>query len=400
MVPEYAAVLLRYGEIGIKSKQTRRRMTDLLVRQVELALEEHGVHYSGIDRQYGRVFIRTSEAKQAAEVASRIFGIVSVSPVVITSSNLDEIIDVGEQLALKEFEPGQSFRVGARRVGEHDYTSQEIREKLGERLFEGQMGLPVDLHSPQQEIYVEVRHETAYLFTKTVKGVGGMPTGTQGKVVCTVSTGLDSPVAAYKVMKRGCIPVFVYFDNSPHCDAACTEVAIAQTKVLASYIYGHQVKMYIIPHASDLDEAMARGPEKMTCLFCKRNMLRLAREVAILEQADAIVTGEIIGEQASQTTANLRAIDTAVTDFPILRPLAGDDKVDIMRAAQQIGTYEFTDEGLSCCNLAPRYPSIKADRDKVYCAEEDMDLGILQDELKRARVETLREWPRTRQDPS
>ena len=370
-------------------------MTDLLVRQIEIALEEHGIQHSGIDRQYGRVFIETSEALRAAEVVSRVFGIVSTSPVVMTSSDFEAIIDTGEQLAQKEFTPGKSFRVGARRVGTHSYTSQDLREKLGERLFEGQMGLPVDLHSPEQEIYVEVRHDKAYIFTNKVKGVGGMPTGTQGKVVCTISTGLDSPVAAYKVMKRGCIPVFVYFDNSPHCDAACTDAAIAQAKVLASYIYGHEIKMYIIPHGPDLDEAMAHGPGKMTCLFCKRNMLRLAREVAILEGADAIVTGEIIGE-ASQTTANLRAIDNAVSDFPILRPLAGDDKVDIMRTAQQIGTYEFTNEGLSCCTLAPRYPSIRADRTRVSEAEKDMDPKILQEEIQGARIEVLREWPRSK----
>ena len=123
-----------------------------------------------------------------------------------------------------------------------------------------------------------------------------MPTGTQGKVVCTVSTGLDSPIAAYKVMKRGCIPVFVYFDNTPYCDSGCTDVAIRQTQVLADFIHGYEVKMYIVPHSPDLDEAKAHGPEKMTCIFCKRNMLRLAREIALKEDADAIVTGEI--EQA------------------------------------------------------------------------------------------------------
>lgn len=391
MVPEYSAVLLRYGELGIKSKQTRRRMTDILLRQVKLALDEHEISYSGIDWQYGRLLIETSEANRAAEVASQIFGIVSTSPVLVTCSKLDDIIDGGESLALHEFEPGKSFKVDARRIGTHDYKSQDIREKLGERIFEGPMKLPVDVHRPEQEIYVEVRDERAYIFVKTFEGLGGMPTGTQGKVVCTISTGLDSPVAAYKVMRRGCIPVFVYFDNTPHCDERCTEVAIEQARLLASFIYGYEVKMYIVPHGDDLEEAIRKGPKKMTCLFCKRNMLRLAREVALLEDAEAIVTGEIIGEQASQTTANLRAIDSAVCDFPILRPLAGDDKVDVMRLAQEIGTYGFARESVTCCTLAPRYPTIRAEADRVISAESDMRLEVLQDEIRNARVEVLRE---------
>jgi thiamine biosynthesis protein ThiI len=221
-----------------------------------------------------------------------------------------------------------------------------------------------------------------------------MPTGTQGKGVCTVSTGLDSPIAAYKVMKRGCIPVFVYFDNTPYCDSGCTDVAIRQTQVLADFIHGYEVKMYIVPHSPDLDEAKAHGPEKMTCIFCKRNMLRLAREIALKEDADAIITGEIIGEQASQTTANLRVIDSAVDDFPILRPLAGDDKVDITHLAQEIGTYQFASEGVSCCTLAPQYPSIRANEETALKAEEDMDLEILKEEIGNAQVLVLRKAPK------
>ena len=384
--------MLRYGEIGIKSKQTRRRMTGFLVKHIRLALEEHNVPCSAIIDEWGRIFIETDQVMEAARVASQIFGIVSVSPVVVTSSDMDSILDAGEQLALAEFESGKSFAVRARRIGTHEFSSQDVRERLGERLFEGvpQLELTVDLKNPDQFIYVEVRDDKAYLFTRVIDGVGGMPTGTQGKVVCTVSTGLDSPIAAYKVMKRGCIPVFVYFDNSPYCDAVCTDIAIRQAQILANFIYGFDVKMYIVPHGPDLDDAIKHGPEKMMCIFCKRNMLRLAREVAMREGADAIVTGEIIGEQASQTTANLKVIDSVVTDLPVLRPLAGDDKVDITRLAQRIGTYQFADEGVSCCTLAPQYPAIASTKEAALKAETDMDMSILKSEIDRARIVILR----------
>ncbi len=385
-------MLVRFGEIGIKSKQTRRRMTKMLADHILSALDEKGVSYSAVRNEFSRIFVDTNEAKRAAEIAARIFGVVSTSPVVVTSSSLDDILETAEALARANFRRGLSFAVGARRIGEHAYSSQELRNRLGERLLEGNsdLQLRVDLKNPEQSIYVEVRDTASHIFTETVKGVGGMPTGSQGKVVCTISTGLDSPIAAFKVIKRGAIPIFVYFDNSPHCDKNCTELAVQQAQLLANYIYGHTVKMYIVPHWPDLEDAIRHGPEKMTCLFCKRNMMRIAREIAVAEGADAIVTGEIIGEQASQTTANLRVINEAVPDFPILRPLAGDDKVDIERIAQEIGTYTFAEAGLQCCDLAPKYPAISSTVQKAIEGEKTMDPSILKSEFEKARVLILR----------
>lgn len=386
-------MILRFGEIGIKSNQTRRRMTNLLISHVESALRENEVPFEKVHSVYGRIYIETDKAMKAAEVAAQVFGIVSTSPVVETTAEMDEILKTGEQLARSEFKKGLTFAVGGRRIGEHPFSSQEVRGNLGERILEGipELELKVDLSNPEQEIYVEVRDDKAHLFTQTIKGVGGMPTGSQGKAVCTISTGLDSPIAAYKVMKRGVIPVFLHLDNTPYADENCSEIAVKQAQLLAKYIHGFEVKLYIVPHAPDIEEARKHAPEKMTCLFCKRNMLRIAREIAILENADVIVTGEIIGEQASQTTANLRVIEQAVTDYPILRPLAGDDKVDIEHLAQQIGTYEFAKEGASCCTLNPKYPSVKADPIEVSSCEAPMDLDILNEELKNARVMILRE---------
>lgn len=392
MVVEYTSVLVRFGEIGIKSKQTRRRMTNLLAHHIQSALKEHNITFSDIRIEYGRIFIVTDDAENAARVAARVFGVVSTSPVVETSANKDKILETGEILARKYFKRGLTFAVDGRRTGSHEYTSQEIRGLLGERILEGipELELEVNLTSPQQSIYIEIRDDCSYFFIDTIKGVGGMPTGTQGKAVCTVSTGLDSPVAAYKVMKRGVVPVFVYFDNSPHANSRCAEIATQQAQLLANYIYGFEVKLYIVPHWPDLEDAIKHGPKKLTCLFCKRNMMRIAREIAIVERADLIVTGEIIGEQASQTTANLRAIDEAVLDFPILRPLAGDDKVDVERLAHEIGTYRFASEGIDCCDLAPQYPAIASTVESVVKAEEHMNHSILSSELRNAKIILLR----------
>ncbi len=392
MEPEYSAVLLRYGEIGIKSKQTRRRMTDLLTKHIRSALREKQVKFSKVRKEYGRIFVESKDVDNAARVASRVFGIVSASPVVVIPAQLDTILKTGQAMARNSFEKGRSFAVGARRVGTHEFSSQDVREKLGAQILTGlpDLKLRVDLTSPEQSIYVEVRDDSAYLFTDTIDGVGGMPTGSQGKVVCALSSGLDSPIAAYRVMKRGCIPVFVNFDNTPYASDDCSELVTKQAQLLADFIHNYHVKLYIVPHGADLKEAIEHGPPKMTCIFCKRNMLRMAREIAIREDADAIVTGEIIGEQASQTTRNLRAINTAVCDFPVLRPCAGDDKMEIEALAQKIGTYEFAHEGLSCCSLAPEHPVTRVQPDEVIAAEQRMGLGVLVQQVESARIVTLR----------
>ncbi|MBD3406484.1 MAG: tRNA 4-thiouridine(8) synthase ThiI [Candidatus Lokiarchaeota archaeon] len=392
MKPGYSAVLVRYGEIGIKSKQTRKRMTALLARNISSAINEQKLPLEKVRRTWGRIFIETSEPEKVAELVSRVFGVVSCSPVVVVTSELETMIKTGFELAKHEFDKGKSFAVGARRVGEHTFSSQDIREQLGAKILHElpELDLNVNLSEPEQSVYVEVRNDTAYIFLRTIDGVGGMPTGTQGKVVCTVSTGLDSPIAAFKVMKRGCVPVFVYFDNTPYAQDGCTALAIRQAQLLADYIYGFEVKLYIIPHGPDLDMIKSCGIERATCIHCKRNMLRLAREVAILENADAIVTGEILGEQASQTSQNLRVISSVVCDFPILRPCVGDDKVEIQEMAIKIGTYQFAKEGLSCCSLAPSYPLLHAQQNKIESSEKEMDFSVIEEEVKAARVEVLR----------
>lgn len=226
------------------------------------------------------------------------------------------------------------------------------------------------------------------------EGVRGIPTGSQGKVVCMISGGLDSPIASFKAMKRGCVPVFVHFDNTPFGDESTKDLAIRQAQHLVQYIHGHEVKMYIIPHGDDLVDILKHAPRKMTCVFCRRNMYRLAREVAIYEDADAIVTGEIIGEQASQTTRNLLVETDAFCDVPILRPCIGYDKDDIVRTAREIGTYKFAHEAVSCCSLPPRYPSVHASLEVVKRAEESMDMGLIKEQFSRAEVLILKEGVR------
>lgn len=311
-------------------------MLQQLVENLDSALRGEDIQFKGIKCHSRSIFIDTGDMIEAARVASRVFGVSAASPVVVM--------------------PAASIN--------HESTTQ------------GQ--------------HIEVVDEEAYVVDRAIEGVGGLPSGSEGKVVCTISGGLDSPVAAFKAMKRGCVPIFVHFDNVPYGDESTRDLAIRQAKCLVEYIHGHEVKMYVIPHGEDLTDILQHAPRKMTCIFCRRNMYRLAEKVALREDADAIITGEIIGEQASQTTRNLLAEESAVCDVAIIRPCIGDDKVEIEKLAMKIGTYKFTHEAVSCCSLPPKYPTIHARLGEIRPAEEKMDMGILDAELSDAEVTILK----------
>ncbi len=384
------AVIIRYNEIAIKSRQTRRRFVDLLIKAFKKAL-----HYNNIDEyrirvEFGRIFIDTEQAYEVSKIVSKIFGVHSVSPALKINAKFDEIMNTGLEYAKTISNLGNTFVIRARRVGQHDFTSDDINRKLGEKVLNSIKNLHVNLKNPDWTLYVEIRNENAYLFHEIIQGVGGLPTGTQGKIIATISGGLDSPVAIYKAMKRGCIPVFVHFNNGQFVDRVNLQKALEAAKILASYIWTFNVKMYIVPHEEDLMNALQHTHPKMICIFCRRNMYRLAEKIAIKEKADAIITGEMIGEQASQTLRNLRVTSQAISDIPIHRPVIGDDKLDVERIAKEIGTYNINAISSRSCGLAPKYPIINADLEKILELESHMDFEeILDDELNRAIVINL-----------
>jgi thiamine biosynthesis protein ThiI len=308
-----------------------------LVKNLEAALKEHAVSFDKIKPLCQFIFISTTNPQEVTRITSGVFGVSSASPVIV-SSLVDAIV----------------------LPSNHTYTKEECENEV-------------------------------FLSTERFDGVGGLPTGSQGKVVCTISGGLDSPIAAYKMMKRGCIPVFVHFDNVPFGDESTRNLAIRQAKRLTEYIYGYEIKMYIVPHGDDLTEVLRHAPRKMTCIFCRRNMYRLAQEVALLENADAIVTGEIIGEQASQTTRNLLAEESAISELPIIRPCIGDDKDEIVKMAMKIRTYEFAHEAVSCCSLPPKYPTVYSNLEIIDPTEEKMEMDLISSEIGEAEVIILKE---------
>jgi len=225
---------------------------------------------------------------------------------------------------------------------------------------------------------------------ETNKPIKPTPSRVQGKAICLVSGGIDSPVAAWLAMRKGCEPIFLYYDNSPFTDETTKERAIDAVKKLREYSLEKRVKLYVIPHGEDLAEILRDCPRNLTCVLCRRMMYRVAEKVALMENADAIVTGEIIGEHASQTLINLRVESEALSQVSVLRPLVGMDKLEVERLARNIGTFDASTRPASCCTGPPRKPRTRASLEEVRQAERRLKIGeMITKDLKDAVLLTI-----------
>jgi thiamine biosynthesis protein ThiI len=274
---------------------------------------------------------------------------------------------------------GDRFAVKCKRVGKQGYSSDDVRKLLGQRVldeFGEKLGLSVDLGSPDVVLGVEVRDDQAFVYSQVLDAVGGMPLGTQPKLVGLFSGGTDSAVGLWMVMKRGCPVVPVYFDNTPFVDEATTERAFRVAEVLFSWAVGFPRKVYVVSHGENLKHIMETH-RKYSCLLCKRMMYRVAKRLAEQLRAEGIVTGEAIGEQASQTLTNLRVLDSVVKEYPVHRPLLGFDKEETEALARKIGTYDFSSSKAADCGAVPYQPSTKAKLEDVLKAEEKLDIETM-----------------------
>jgi thiamine biosynthesis protein ThiI len=376
----YDTVIIRFsGEMGLKKHWTKKRYEKQLARNLKKNLKHYEVAYTELVRKHSRFYLKTGSAVDAAQKLARVFGISSASPAIETSSKFDDVIGKSMLLAEKVLKDGDSFAVTCKRVGKQDYSSADVRNMLGQRVldeFGEKLGLSVDLGNPDVTLGVEVRGDQAFVYSQVFEGVGGMPLGTQAKLVGLFSGGIDSPVGLWLVMKRGSPVVPVYFDISPFADEKTTERAYRVAEALFSWAIGFPRKVYVVSHGENLKQIMEVN-RKYSCLLCKRMMYRVAERLAEQFWAEGIVTGEAIGEQASQTLTNLRVLDSAVNKYPIHRPLLGFDKAETEAVARKIGTYTFSSEKAGSCTAVPYQPSTKAKLEDVLKAEEKLDIEAM-----------------------
>ncbi len=358
--------LIRYGELSLKSERVRRRWEEVLLRQLR--------SLPGVERAWrerGRLWV---EGEGLEEGLRRVFGVVSFSP--CERCSLEELEErVVDFCRRKGFDRGGTFAVRVRRTGSHPFTSPQKAAELGSLLLQTFPGLRVDLDRPERELFVEIRGRDCYLFSEVIKGAGGIPLGVEGRVVSLFSGGIDSPVASWLMMKRGCETVLLHLDVSPFQSAEARRRAERVAGILSRYHPG--LELVVREHGGFLRRVREfleeKGEERYTCLLCKRQMYREGERLAEERGAQALVTGESLGQVASQTLANLRVLDQACS-LPVLRPLVGLDKVEIERLAREIGTWEESSKEVGRCGAAPPRPSTAARLERILELEEELGL--------------------------
>ena len=366
--------IVRYAEIGVKSDKARAFFEEVLITNIKRAimLKDPAVK---IFRERGRIYVET-DCEEAITSLNKIFGISSYSPVKPASTSKIELIEEISEYAAENLTGVSSFAVRCKRIGAHPYASRDIEREAGAKiLFDFNNKLKVNLEKPDKTIFVEIREKEAYIYHQIILGPGGLPVGTQGRFISLISGGIDSPVAAYMVMKRGAIPVILYFDNTPYSTSNLINSILEISKKLEEYASYRRIPVYTVPYNVILKNITESTPgSKYICLLCKRFMLRIAERLAVKLKAEAIVTGEAIGQKASQTMRNMLIISNAVKTIPVIRPLVAFDKLEIETLAKRIGTYHISLENKACCMFAPKHPSIKAELETIEKIEETLDI--------------------------
>ena len=370
-------IIVRYGEIGVKSSKVRGRFERKLIKNIKTVIEGQ------VEVKQGRIFVYPQDFDGALKSLAKIVGIVSYSPAITTKTNWDSIKDlikiyIKEMIDEGKFSGKNSFAIRCRRVGEHDFSSQEMAAFCGSVVYEITES-KVDLTNPDFELFMEIREDKTYIFHQKITGLGGLPLGTQGKVLALVSGGIDSPVAAFLMMKRGCKVTILNFNNHPYTSKSNEKILKIHQK-LKEYSIGSKLKLYQINYGEYLQKCEEHAPKRMTCILCKSGMYQIAEKIAKEEKALAIVDGSSLGQVASQTLPNILATHHS-TSMPILSPLISLDKVEIVELGKKIGTYDISIIPGKDCSAAPLHPETNSELTKVL---EAMKAINAENELEKA----------------
>jgi tRNA uracil 4-sulfurtransferase len=368
-------VMARYGELFLKSEPVKHHFIGMLLRNIKKALGASGITCR-YETPRGRILIYGNEPERSAAIVSRIFGIVDVCVCKRTSADPADISNCALGLAFPQLSAGMSFAVRAKRQHKTGLTSQELGTEIGSYVYDHIPGLTVDLDNPDYEIFIEVRDFGGLVYDRRICGPGGLPWGTQGRVLGLLSSGIDSPVASWLAMKRGCEITHLHLDAGRWAGGDVTAAAIDNHRKLSLWCSGNPLPL-VIGDSEPLYDRMSRLkiPPRYRCVICKRFMHKVAGRLLAQEGALAVVTGENLGQVASQTLANLGVIADAVT-VPVLRPLITYDKEETITLARRIGTFDAKPGDLAC-RAVPKMPATAAVLDDVRAIERKMETGEL-----------------------
>ena len=367
----YELVLVRFGEIVIKGRN-RNRFETMLLTQIRLALKP----FDKLEfvRSYARVYIRLNgeSYEPVAERLKDIFGVLSFSPVIGSELELEAIRENSLRLIRNLSVPPSTFKVSVNRGWkQYPHNSIEMNHLVGSHVLRNTPDLKVDVRRPDVELKVDIQKDMAYIYCEVVKGAGGFPLGMNGKAMLLLSGGIDSPVAGWMAMRKGLRVEAVHFHSYPFTSEQAKDKVVELARRLA--YYGGKIRLHLVPFTEVQTKLANSGHDNLIITLMRRSMLRIAERLAEQNDALAIVTGDSLGQVASQTLGSMNVIGR-VASLPLLRPLVMMDKQDIIGYAERIGTYETSILPYEdCCTLfVPKSPAINPNLNIVERAEAMM----------------------------
>lgn len=370
-------IIIRYCEIHLKGKN-RGFFEKIFVNNIERALKNFDCK---LIKTSGRYLIDNFDEDDLDSILTalkKVFGIHSLSVGLKTESNLDAIFDA----CLKVCPKNGTFKVETHRADKtFELNSIEVNREIGARLLNKFSGLVVDVHTPENTVNIDIReNKSTYVFSEFILGAGGMPTGTAGRGLLLISGGIDSPVAGYMMAKRGMKLSVLHFHSYPYTNLQAKEKVVDLAKILSGYASGINMYVVSVTHIQEAIHKNCRADMMVTLL--RRFMMRIAEIMCKKSSAQAIITGESLGQVASQTVEGMTSSNAVVKNYPVLRPLVGFDKLEIIERAKKIGTYDTSILPYEdCCTVfLPEHPVIKPKLDEVEAEEAKLDIKALMDE--------------------
>ena len=369
------ALVAHFHEIGLKGRN-RQFFEDALIRNLKRALRATG--YTRVRGGMGRVVVdfgADGRVEEAAQRAARVFGVAYVGVGKRVEPDMESVWQAASELMLAE--PFESFSVRARRShSTFPGTSHDINVEIGRRL-QVATGARVDLKHGEATCWVELFAGTGLVYRRRLQGPGGLPVGVSGRMLALLSGGIDSPIAAWRMARRGAEIELVHFHGQPYTDHSSVQQATELAEVFTRYHL--RTKLHLVPLADAQREIVMNAPADLRVILYRRTMMRIAAALAAERDAKALVTGDSLGQVASQTIENITSVDAALNGIQVLRPLIGMDKQEIIDEARAIGTYEIsTRKHQDCCVLfEPRSPATRSTIAEVDSAEVNLDMDAL-----------------------
>lgn len=390
--------IVRCGEVALKGMNKPYFERMLLDRIKKLLKKFDGVKAY---RHEGLIFVRAdkelnpgTEGKQAIlKEIGKVFGVASISPAMECESTMEDIGQTAVEYMMEAIEERgvKTFKVNTKRADKNfPVKSPDISRQIGAAVLKGCKVLKVDVHDPDVKLFVDVRHDKSYVYQDKIPGFGGLPLGTNGKGMSLLSGGIDSPVATWMMAKRGMMIEAVHFHSFPYTSQRAREKVEELAALVATYC--GRFRMHVINLLPIQEQIVQNCPEEETTILVRRFMMRIAEELAAGNGCSMLITGENLGQVASQTAEALVVTDASVK-MPVMRPLIGLDKTDIMDLAKEIGTYDKSIEPYEdCCTVfLPKHPATKPKLERILASESKLDCeGLIREAIEKEEIVEIR----------